>query len=316
MTTSPRTTGGRGRLYDSILDTIGDTPCVRINTLAPDHVRLYVKAEFFNPAGSVKDRLAVSIIEEAERSGALTAGTNRGRSDQRQHGHRSRHGLCRQGLSPGRHHGRQLLHRAPQADALSRRQSRTDTARRERLRHVPEGEGTGRGQWLVPGRPVRDDANALIHEHTTGPEILADFAGERLDYWVTGYGTGGTVTGVARVLRKERPDTKIILTEPANAQLLGSGVARSGPKTTPPQAVIRPGNPTRSRAGRPISFPTYCRRPSTRHGFRRADPGRRAGRDRVVAQARSQRGHLHRYFRRLHLCGVDADRRKGGTRDR
>ena len=151
-----RTTAGRGRLYDSVMDTIGDTPCIRINTLAPEHVRLYVKAEFFNPAASVKDRLAVSIIEEAERKRGAQARADGGRGHQRQHRHRPRDGLRRQGLSARGHDGRQLLDRAPQADAVSRRQGGADAARAEGLRHVQEGRGAGRGQRLVSRPPVRD----------------------------------------------------------------------------------------------------------------------------------------------------------------
>ena len=118
MSSDYRRTEGRGRRYDSVVDTIGDTPCMRINRLAPDSVDLYVKAEFFNPAASVKDRLAISIIEEAERSGAFKPGPDGRRSDERQHRHRPGHGLRRQGLPVGRDDGGQLLDRAAQADAL------------------------------------------------------------------------------------------------------------------------------------------------------------------------------------------------------
>src|SRR5581483_7153038 len=121
--------------------------------------------------------------------------------------HRARHGVCAKGLPPGRHHGRQLLDRAAQADAHAGREGGADAACAEGVRHVPEGGRAGEDARLVPGAPVRD-------------------AGERLDWFVTGYGTGGTLAGVARVLRKERPDTKIALCEPANAQLIGSGKAQ------------------------------------------------------------------------------------------
>ena len=222
-----RTTDGRGRLYDSVVDTIGNTPCIRVNRIAPKHVRLYVKAEFFNPAASVKDRLAISIIEERRAPRRAQAGADGGRSDQRQHRHRPGDGVRREGLSAGGHDGRLVLDRAPPHDALPRRQGRPHAARRQGHGHVPEGAGARRGQRLVPRAPVRDRRdNATIHENTTARELLADFDGERLDYWVTGYGTGGTITGVGRVLRKERPETKIILSEPSIAQLLGSGVAQ------------------------------------------------------------------------------------------
>ena len=151
-----RRTEGRGRLYESIIDTVGDTPVVRINRLAPAHVALYVKCEFFNPAASVKDRLALNIIEAAERDGHAEARPDRGRGDQRQHRHRPRDGLRRQGLSAGRDHGRQLLDRAAAADALPRRQGGADAAGAEGPRHVHEGEGARREARLVPGAPVRD----------------------------------------------------------------------------------------------------------------------------------------------------------------
>ena len=106
---SIRRTEGRGRLYENIIETMGNTPCIEVKNLAPAGVRVYVKAEFFNPAGSVKDRLAVNIIEAAERSGT-EARSDRGGSYQRQHRHRPRHGLRPKGLSAGDHHGRQLLH--------------------------------------------------------------------------------------------------------------------------------------------------------------------------------------------------------------
>lgn len=101
-----RTTNGRGQLYDSVLDTIGNTPCIRINNLAPDGVRLYVKAEYFNPLSSVKDRLAVSIIKEAERSGDLEPGQTVVEATSGSTGHWPRHGVRGQGISPGGHHGR------------------------------------------------------------------------------------------------------------------------------------------------------------------------------------------------------------------
>jgi cysteine synthase A len=146
-------------------------------------------------------------------------------------------------------------------------------------------------QRLVPRHQFETAANADIHEHTTAREILADFDGERLDYFVTGYGTGGTVTGVGRVLRKERPETKIILSEPANAQLVGSGMAqeRGADGRRPP--ATRPSSRTRSRAGRRISSRWCCRKPSTSGYYDElipvagptASPGRRSWRRRKAS---------------------------------
>ena len=218
-----RTTDGQGRLYDSIIDTMGNTPCIRVNSLAPDHVRLYVKAEFFNPAGSVKDRLAVSIIEEAEQSGALAPGQTVVEATSGNTGI----GLAMVCAAKGY----PLV--VTMADSFSierRRLMRFLGAKVVLTPRADKGFGMYRkaveladaNGWFL-ARQFETEANARIHENTTAREILADFESDRLDYWVTGYGTGGTVTGVGRVLRKERPETKIILSEPANAQIVGSG---------------------------------------------------------------------------------------------
>ena len=130
---------------------------------------------------------------------------DRGRGDQRQHRHRARHGLRRQGLSAGRDHGRQLLDRAAQADALPRRQGGADAAGAEGLGMYQKAKELAEANGWFLARQFETPANADIHEATTAREILGDFEGERLDYFVTGYGTGGTVAGVGRVLRSERP---------------------------------------------------------------------------------------------------------------
>ena len=221
-----RTTNGRGRLFDSVLDTIGDTPCMRINNLAPDHVRLYAKAEFFNPAASVKDRLAVSIIEEAERSGALKPGQTVVEATSGNTGI----GLAMVCAAKGY----PLV--VTMADSFSierRKMMRFLGAKVVLTPRAEKGFGMYRkavelceaNGWFL-ARQFETEANAKIHENTTAREILNDFEGERLDFWVTGYGTGGTITGVCRVLREKRPETKIILSEPANAQIVGSGRAQ------------------------------------------------------------------------------------------
>ena len=226
MTTPSRTTDGRGRLYDGVLDTVGDTPCIRINTLAPDHVRLYVKAEYFNPAGSVKDRLALSIIEEAERSGALQPGQTVVEATSGNTGIGLAMVCAAKGyplvvtMADSFSIERRKLMRFLGARVVLTPRAEKGFGMYNKARELADANG-----WFL-ARQFESDANALIHENTTGREIVADFDGDRLDYWITGYGTGGTVAGVARVLRKERPDTKIILSEPANAQLLGSGVAQ------------------------------------------------------------------------------------------
>ncbi|MFN4142125.1 PLP-dependent cysteine synthase family protein [Aestuariivirga sp.] len=221
-----RTTSGRGRLFDSILETIGNTPAIRVNNLAPAGVRLYVKAEFFNPAASVKDRLAISIIEAAERSGALKPGQTVVEATSGNTGI----GLamvCAQKGYP-------LV--VTMADSFSVERRRLMRMLGAKVVLTPRTEkGTGmymkavelaeKHGWFL-ARQFETPANADIHEATTAREIIGDFAGDRLDYVVTGYGTGGTVTGLARVLRRERPETKIILSEPANAALVSSGTAQ------------------------------------------------------------------------------------------
>lgn len=218
-----RTTEGRRRLFDSIVDTIGDTPCIRINTLAPGHVRLYVKAEFFNPAASVKDRLAVSIIEEAEASGALKPGQTVVEATSGNTGIGLAMVCAAKGyplvvtMADSFSIERRKLMRFLGAKVVLTPRAQKGYGMYQKAVELAEANG-----WFL-ARQFETEANARIHENTTAREILADFDGERLDYYVTGYGTGGTVTGVGRVLRKARPETKIILSEPANAQLVGSG---------------------------------------------------------------------------------------------
>ena len=219
-----RTTQGRGRLFDSVIDTIGDTPCIKVNNLAPDHVRLYVKAEAFNPAASVKDRLAVNIIEAAERSGALKPGQTVVEATSGNTGIGLAMVCAQKGyplvvtMADSFSIERRKLMRILGAKVVLTPRAQKGFGMYRKAVELAEANG-----WFL-ARQFETEANADIHEATTGQEILADFSGERLDYFVTGYGTGGTVSGVARVLRKERPETKIILSEPANAQLVGSGV--------------------------------------------------------------------------------------------
>jgi len=221
---SSRTTGGRGRLYDSVVDTIGDTPCIRVNRIAPAGVRVYVKAEFFNPAASVKDRLAISIIEEAERRGDLKPGQTVVEATSGNTGI----GLAMVCAAKGY----PLVVTMADSFSIERRRLMrflgakvvlTPRAAKGLGMYVKAKELAETHGWFL-ARQFETADNALIHENTTAREILADFDGERLDYWVSGYGTGGTVTGVARVLRRERPKTKIVLSEPANAALVKSGV--------------------------------------------------------------------------------------------
>ncbi|HVZ64615.1 MAG TPA: cysteine synthase A [Lacunisphaera sp.] len=223
---SPRSTGGQGRLFDSIVDTIGNTPCIRINHLAPKNVTVYVKAEFFNPAASVKDRLAISIIEEAERGGALKPGQTIVEATSGNTGI----GLAMVCAAKGY----PLVVTMADSFSIERRKLMrflgakvilTPRAAKGYGMYAKAKELAEKNGWFL-ARQFETPANAKIHENTTAREILADFKGQKLDYFVTGYGTGGTFTGVARVLRKELPKTKIVLCEPTTAALVGSGVAQ------------------------------------------------------------------------------------------
>src|ERR1700704_5050802 len=221
-----RTTNGRGRLFDSVLDTIGDTPCIRVNNLAPKGVRLYVKAEAFNPASSVKDRLAVNIIETAERNGTLKPGQTVVEATSGNTGIGLALVCAAKGyplvvtMADSFSVERRRLMRFLGAKVVLTPRASKGYGMYQKVKELAEANG-----WFL-ARQFETADNATIHENTTGRELLADFKGERLDYFVTGYGTGGTITGVGRVLRKERPNTKIILSEPSIAQLLGSGVAQ------------------------------------------------------------------------------------------
>jgi cysteine synthase A len=218
-----RTTTGRGRLYDSVLDTIGDTPCIRINALAPKGVRLYVKAEAFNPAASVKDRLAVNIIEAAERAGTLKPGQTVVEATSGNTGIGLAMVCAAKGyplvvtMADSFSIERRKLMRLLGAKVVLTPRAQKGFGMYQKAVELAKANG-----WFL-AHQFETPANAEIHESTTAREILADFKGEKLDVFVTGYGTGGTLTGVARVLRKERPETKIVMCEPANAQLVGSG---------------------------------------------------------------------------------------------
>ena len=209
--------------FANILETVGNTPVVKINKLAPAGVNLFVKIEAFNPLGSVKDRLALGVIEDAERSGALKPGQTVIEATSGNTGI----GLamvCAQKGYP-------LVVTMAESFSVERRKLMRFLGAKVILTPAPEG-GTGmvrkanelakKNGWFLT-RQFENEANAEYHSRTTAREIIKDFAGDRLDYWVTGIGTGGTLKGVARVLDKERPETKIVVGEPADAAMLSSG---------------------------------------------------------------------------------------------
>lgn len=218
-----RHTTGRGRLFESIVDTVGDTPAVRINRLAPDGVTMYVKCEFFNPGGSVKDRLALNIIEAAEREGRLKPGQTVVEATSGNTGiglavvcAAKGYPLVLTMVETFSVERRQLM-RMLGAKVILTPKAEKGTGMVKKAKELAEKHG-----WFL-AHQFETDANAAIHESTTAQEILGDFGMGRLDYFVTGYGTGGTVAGVGRVLKTQWPDLKIVLAEPANAQLVGSG---------------------------------------------------------------------------------------------
>lgn len=224
--------------FDNILGTIGNTPVVKINRLAPDHVNLYVKIEAFNPMASVKDRLALGIIEHAEQTGALKPGQTVVEATSGNTGI----GLamvCAQKGYP-------LVVTMAESFSVERRRLMRFLGAKVVLTPAPlKGSGmlakavelAKEHGWFL-ARQFENEANADMHSRTTAPEILSAFPNGSLDYWVTGYGTGGTLKGVSRVLRKESPNTKVITAEPANADLLTSGTEQpysdSGEPTTHP----------------------------------------------------------------------------------
>src|SRR5579872_3442243 len=215
--------------YDSILGTIGHTPVVRINRLGPAGVNLWVKVEAFNPLGSVKDRLALGVIEAAEASGELKPGQTVIEATSGNTGI----GLAMVCAAKGY----PLVLTMPETFSVERRRLMrflgaklvlTPAALRAKGMVDKTIELAKKHGWYMT-RQFENEANPDMHSRTTAREIMDDFKGESLDYWVTGYGTGGTLKGVARVLAKESPNTKIVVCEPETAQLLGShqGQARN-----------------------------------------------------------------------------------------
>lgn len=209
--------------FSSILETVGNTPVVRINKLAPKGIDLYVKIEAFNPLGSVKDRLALGVIEEAEKSGKLKPGQTVVEATSGNTGI----GLAMVCAAKGY----PLVVTMAESFSIERRRLMRFLGAKVVLTPPPLGatgmvkmaiELAEKNGWYLT-RQFENEANADYHSRTTAQEILADFKGEKLDYWVTGFGTGGTLKGVGRVLEKERPETKIILAEPADAAMVTSG---------------------------------------------------------------------------------------------
>lgn len=210
-------------IHDDILGTIGNTPIVRVNKLGPKHATLYVKCEAFNPMSSVKDRLALALIEDAERRGTLKPGQTVVEPTS------GNTGIALAMVCAAK--GYPFV--AVMADSFSVERRKLMKALGAKVVLTPAAErGSGmvrraealakeRG-WFLP-QQFENPANPAYHRNTTGPEILRDFAGRRLDYFVSGLGTGGTITGAGEMLKKARPEIRIVYTEPATAPIVSKG---------------------------------------------------------------------------------------------
>ena len=209
--------------YDNILQTIGNTPIVKLNRIAPEHVDMYVKVESFNPMASVKDRLAYAIIKDARDSGALKPGQTVVEATS------GNTGIALAMVCAVMGHPfvatmvetfsieRRKVMRALGAKVILTPAAERGTGMVARAEALAEKHG-----WFL-ARQFQNTANPDFHASTTGPEILQDFAGERLDYWVTGWGTGGTMSGAGRTLKAARPNIQVVAAEPEQAALLSGG---------------------------------------------------------------------------------------------
>lgn len=208
-------------IYNSILDTVGNTPVVRLNRIAPEHVEIFVKIESFNPMASVKDRLALAIINDAERRGELKPGQTVVEATSGNTGIALAMVCAARGynfvatMAESFSVERRQIMRALGAKVILTPAAERGSGMVRRAEELAEEHG-----WFL-ARQFQNPANPEYHRQTTGPEILRDFANRRLDYWVTGWGTGGTLTGAGEVIKAARPEVKIIVTEPVGASLLG-----------------------------------------------------------------------------------------------
>jgi cysteine synthase A len=207
-------------IYDNILQTIGNTPIVKLNRTGPDHVDMFVKIESFNPLASVKDRLAYAIVKDATDSGALAPGQTVVEATSGNTGIALAMVCAATGhpfvatMAESFSIERRKIMRALGAKVILTPAAERGTGMVKRAEALAEQHG-----WFL-SRQFDNPANPAYHRSTTGPEILIDFAGERLDYWVTGWGTGGTLTGAGEILKAARPDIKVIAAEPEQASLL------------------------------------------------------------------------------------------------
>ena len=208
-------------IYESILDTIGNTPVVKLHRIPPKHVTIYVKVESFNPMASVKDRLALAIINDAEERGTIKPGQTVVEATSGNTGIALAMVCAAKGypfvatMVETFSVERRKIMRALGAKVILTPAAERGTGMVRRAEELAQRHG-----WFL-ARQFQNPANPAFHRQTTGPEILRDFAGRKLDYWVTGWGTGGTLTGAGEVIKLARPSVRIVATEPAGASLLG-----------------------------------------------------------------------------------------------
>ena len=230
-------------IFNDLLNSIGNTPVIKIRNLSPKNINIFVKAEYFNPGGSVKDRLALSIIENAENDGMLSPGQTVVEATSGNTGI----GLAMVCATKGY----PCVVTMPDSTSIERRKLMRFLGAKVLL--TPASEGTtaaydlakklsDKNNWFY-AQQFENKANADIHEKTTAIEILNDFKDIGLDYWVSGYGTGGTFSGVSRVLKEKSPNTKLIITEPENAQLINSKISQERNSENAPISTHEAWNP-------------------------------------------------------------------------
>ncbi|MBT5221012.1 MAG: cysteine synthase A [Woeseia sp.] len=223
--------------FNNILETIGNTPIVHLAKLSPKNANIFVKIEAFNPMGSVKDRLALGVIEDAERSGTLKPGQTVVEATSGNTGIGLAMVCAQKGyplvvtMAETFSVERRKMMRFLGAKVVLTPASLKGSGMLAKATELAEAHG-----WFLC-KQFENESNADAHSRTTAPEILSAFEGDRLDYWVTGFGTGGTLKGVGRVLKESRPETKVIVCEPDNVQILGSGI---------PQDRLADGTPANS----------------------------------------------------------------------
>ena len=299
-----------GRRYANILETVGNTPVVRINKLAPAGVNLFVKIEAFNPLGSVKDRLALGVIEAAERRGTLKPGQTVVEATSGNTGI----GLAMVCAAKGY----PLVVTMAETFSVERRRLMRFLGAKVVLTPAAErgigmvnkaNELAAAHGWFLT-RQFENEANADMHSRTTAREIVEDFKDTQLDYWVTGYGTGGTLKGVARVLAKEMPNTKIVVCEPTDAAMLTSGTGQQRKPDGSPAAAHPAFKPHPMQGWAPDFIPKLIG-DVVDTGHDPQDPADRRSR-RAALQPRpgAEGGHLRRHHRRRHLRRRAAGRRR------